>query len=186
MAQHFDVNVIVVGADRFTPAQLLQVDQSVQIMQAIYAVHGPQVGTVGRFTISSAAAGSLVVIRSESDARALADKWAVRNDALDLFVVPVIVAGARADGWSPVGGRCEKNRTKGLRSAVVSLNGDAANSGNTFAHEVGHFLGLQHCEKDATFCSGDPANFMKSQSNSNTGMTIAQANKMKLHCLIKP
>jgi hypothetical protein len=184
VAPHFDVNVIVVGEDGFTPAKLQQVTQSIQIMQTIYAALGPQVGTIKRFKISTAAAGSLVTIRSQSDARALADKWSVKDSALDLFVVHTIVSSPKpADGWSPIGGKCDKNRTKGLRSPVVSLNGDAANSGNTFAHEVGHFLGLPHCEDDATLCT-DPVNFIKSQSNSNTSMTAAQSDRMKLHCLI--
>jgi Metallo-peptidase family M12B Reprolysin-like len=182
---HFDVNVIVVGKDSMSAAKIQQVADSIQIMVSIYAAQGPQVGTVKRFKITTAAAGALVTITSLSDAQALADQWGVKDAALDLFVVPTIVASANADGWSPVGGKCDKNRTKGLRSPVVSLNGSTANSGNTFAHEVGHFLGLPHCEDDAALCS-DPVNFIKRQSNSNTSMTAAQSARMMTHCLITP
>jgi hypothetical protein len=180
---HFDVNVIVVGKDTMSAAQLQQVTDSVQIMVSIFAARGPQVGTVKRFSITTAAAGALVNISSAADARALADKWSVKDTALDLFVVPTIAAIANADGWSPIGGKCDKNRTKGLRSPVVSLNGSTANSGNTFAHEVGHFLGLPHCEDDAALC-GDPVNFIKRQSNSDTSVTAAQSARMTTHCLI--
>jgi len=180
---HFDVNVIVVGKDGFSAAKLQQVADSIQIMQNIFAPLGPQVGTVKRFSINTAAAGALVTIRSLADAQALADKWSVKDSALDLFVVPTIAASGNADGWSPVAGKCDKARTKGLRSPVVSLNGNAANSGNTFAHEVGHFLSLPHCEDDATLCS-DSVNFIKRQSNSNTSVTSAQSTRMMTHCLI--
>ncbi|MGH3875873.1 MAG: M12 family metallo-peptidase [Actinophytocola sp.] len=184
MAPHLDLNVIVVGEDRFTPAQATQVNDSLTVMTGIFAARGPVIGTVNRFRITFADAGTLTIIRSLGDAQALADRWSVKNDALDLFVVAVM-SDPKADGWSPVGGPCDKRRTKGLRSPVVSLNGNAANSGNTFAHEVGHFLGLPHCEKDTSLCN-DPVNFMKASSNSNTSVTQPQADRMRGHCSIRP
>ena len=54
MAAHFDVNVILVGADKFTPAQRQQVNDSIQVMTSIYAPLGPTVGTTNRFSISTA------------------------------------------------------------------------------------------------------------------------------------
>jgi Metallo-peptidase family M12B Reprolysin-like len=186
VAFHVDLNVVLVGADGFPAAKRQQATRSVAIMKTILGARGPDIGTVKDFTIRTAAAGSLLIPRNDSDARALADRFAVQNDALDLFVVQTIPASARADGWSPVGGRCDKKKTKGLRSPVVSLNGSEANSGNTFAHEVGHFLGLQHCEKTPGLCTNAAINFIASSSNSNTDVTLAQSNTMKAHCQVRP
>lgn len=76
---------------------------------------------------------------------------------------------------------------KNLRTPVVALSGDKFNSGNTFAHEVGHFLGLPHAEDDGSLVGSGfvEANFMKAQSGSNTQMTQAQSQKMRTHSSIK-
>ncbi|MEU5262932.1 M12 family metallo-peptidase [Amycolatopsis sp. NPDC021455] len=184
MAPHVDLNVIAVGEDRFAPGKSQQLTDSLAIMTGIFAVHGPVIGTIRRFRIKSADAGALTTVRSLADAQALADRWGVANDALDFFVVAVM-SDPKADGWSPVGGSCTKRRTKGLRAPVVSLNGTTANSGNTFAHELGHFLGLPHCEADTSLCT-DPVNFIKASSNSNTSVTQAQAVRMRGHCQVRP
>ncbi|MFJ8085695.1 hypothetical protein ACIQ6Y_34600 [Streptomyces sp. NPDC096205] len=183
MAVHFDINLIVVAEETFTAAELKQVNDSVDIMKTIFATHGPVVGAVNRFKIDLAVAGANAVIRGAADAMALADRFAVRsNDALDVFVVKRILHPTDV-GYSPSPGACGKNKAKGrLRAPVVALDGSAADSGNTFAHEVGHFLGLPHCEKDESLCG--PANFMRAQSGTNTGITPAQAVKMITHCQV--
>jgi hypothetical protein len=65
-----------------------------------------------------------------------------------------------------------------MTGCVVSLNGDYANSGNTFAHELGHYLGLNHI--------ADPANFIgnNGSSNSNTDILAWQGDIMKTHCFV--
>ena len=175
MAAHFDLNVIVVGADKFTPAQRQQVNDSIQVMTSIYAPLGPTVGTINRFSIFTANSRGLHIIVDDADAEKLADLFSVKtNEAIDLFVVANWVLH---DGLSPRPGKCPKLSRKNLRSPVVSLNpqpiGDPANSGNTFAHEIGHFLGLPHAEEDSSLVA--PAlvasNFMRHDSGTNTSMT---------------
>lgn len=184
MAPHFDLNVVVVGIDKFTAAQLQQVNDSVTVMTSIFAPLGPTVGTVTRHKVSTANSAGLHIIRDNADAQSLAEQWMVQNDAIDLFVVASIPL---KDGWSPVPGKCPKAVGKNMRSPVVALNGDKFNSGNTFAHELGHFLGLPHAENDSSLVG--PAlvasNFIASQSGSNTAMTQAQSEKMRTHCTIK-
>ncbi|MGC0334610.1 hypothetical protein RKD23_007600 [Streptomyces sp. SAI-170] len=183
MAVHLDINLIVVARDVFTPAELKQVDDSVDIMKAIFATHGPVIGTVNRFHIDARVAGVDAILLGAGDAMALADRFAVSsNDALDVFVVKRIFH-PKDVGYSPVPGACGKKTVKGrLRAPVVSIAGSTADSGNTFAHEVGHFLGLPHCEKDESLCG--PANFMRAASGTNTGVTPAQAVTMIRHCQV--
>ncbi|MGA5822891.1 zinc-dependent metalloprotease family protein [Kitasatospora sp. NPDC094028] len=187
MAPHFDVNVIVVAKDAFTPAELTRIDLSVGIMKTVFATFGPEVGTVRKYSIGSAKAGRFAIIRSRADARALTNLWWVNNDAIDLFVVRLITDPG-FDGLSPIGAGCSKNRTKGhpMRAPVVSIQEGIPQSGNTFAHELGHFLGLRHCEDDPPSCAGTSNDFMFAASGPFTGITSAQAAKMKSHCAVKP
>jgi len=184
LAAHFDLNIIVVGADKFTPAQRQQVNDSILVMTSIYAPLGPTVGTVNRFSISTANSRWLRSIPDYAGAEKLADLFSVKtNEAIDLFVVATMMA----NGWSPLPGKCPKLIRKSLRSPVVSLDGTAANSGNTFAHEIGHFLGLPHAEDDSSLVA--PAlvasNFMRVESGTNTSMTQAQSDRMGTHCTIR-
>jgi hypothetical protein len=184
MAPHFDLNVIMVGKDKFNAAQLQKVNDSIAVMTSIYAPLGPTVGVINRYEIKSADSRGLHIIRNEADAETLSGLWAVPNDAIDLFVVAVIPI---KDGWSPLQGKCPKQKGKTVRSPVVSLNGDKDNAGNTFAHEVGHYLGLPHAEDDSSLVGAGfvATNFMKTNSGSNTEMTQAQSQKMRTHCTIK-
>lgn len=185
MAAHFDVNVILVGADKFTPAQHQQVNDSIQVMTSIYAPLGPTVGILSKFAISTANSRGLHIVIDAADAEKLADLFSVKtNEAIDLFVVANLVL---ADGWSPRPGKCPKLIRKGMRSPVVSLNGTAANSGNTLAHEVGHFLGLPHAEDDPSLVGPSlvASNFMRHDSGTNTSMTQAQSDRMRSHCTVR-
>ncbi|UBV20989.1 hypothetical protein H8Z59_27980 [Mycolicibacterium fortuitum] len=184
MAPYFDLNVIVVGNDKFTPVELQRVNDSVAVATAIFAPLGPVVGTVAWYVVNSADSKGLHIIRSIADAQSLADLWEVHNEAIDLFVV---IHNPIADGWSPLKGKCPKGRGKNMRSPVVSLNGDTLNSGNTFAHEIGHYLGLPHAEDDSSLVGAGfvANNFMRKKSGSNTEVTQAQSARMRQHCCIK-
>jgi hypothetical protein len=138
------------------------------------------------FKLSAAEAGRFVHISSEADAVALTRRvQAGPFGSVDMFVVRTMTGGAT--GWSPVRGSCDKS-DKGQTGIVVSLEGsDAAYRGNTFAHELGHYLGLRHAACD------DPAlatNFLRAgktcSSDSNTGITAAQAATMLGHCAVRP
>jgi hypothetical protein len=186
MAPHIDVNVIIVGIDKISFAKIRQLDRSLVIMKAILEARGPQIGTFTRFPVSTARVGALSLIGSRAQAAQLTQMIRVRNDGVDLFVVELISTWPPAAGFSAVNGLCDKDKPNGVRSPVVSLNGDADFSGNTFAHEMGHYLGLSHCEDRPEQCAGDAANFMKERSNGNFSTTTAQADIMKRHCAVKP
>ena len=169
-----DINVILVGNDVFTAADRTETDGAVAIARQIFAQVRLDLRVVGTFGITAAQAGANLTVDSNAEARDLTDDWTVGNNALDLFVVRVMNG---ADGWAPVTGPCNKN-AKGMTGAVVSLNGSAANSGNTFAHEMGHYLGLSHIADNGNFIGNNGS------SNSFTGIHEWQGDVMKRHCFV--
>jgi hypothetical protein len=174
MSKYVGVNVILVGNDTFTAGDRQRVRDSLAIVRQIYAQVSIGLDRVSWFGIPAADAGANAVIDSQAEAVDLTDDWTCANDSLDLFVVRTMNG---ADGWSAVGGSCDKN-AKGMTGSVVSLNGTLQNSGNTFAHEMGHYLGLDHIADAGNFIGGDGA------SDSWTGIYQWQGNQMKKHCFM--
>jgi hypothetical protein len=169
-----DVNLIAIGRDHFSNANIDQMLNSLTGARQIYSQVGLNIGMVRRFRIESSQAGALEIVDSLAEAEQLTDDWTVDNNALDVFVVRAMNG---ADGWSAVGGSCDKN-SKGMTGSVVSLNGSLANSGNTFAHEMGHYLGLDHIAAADNFIGNNGA------SNSNTNVFDWQGDTMKRHCFV--
>lgn len=169
------INIIYVSREDYTAVDLQEVQDGIRITKQIYEQVDFTICDVNYYRISRADAGNHRVIDSSSEARQLTQDWTVQNDCLDVFVVRSMVG---ADGWSPVGGPCDKD-AKGMNGVVVSLNGGSANVGNTFAHEIGHYLGLNHI--------ADPNNFIGNNgaSNSNTAIEVWQQKEMKKHCAVK-
>jgi hypothetical protein len=176
------LNLVLVGSDAFSAADRQKVNDAVQIMRTIYAAVDLHF-SIDRFKMSVADAGPLVTVKSNADARALTEKVAGPVNTVDIFVVRSMLG---ADGWSPVGGPCDK-RKKGMTGCVVSLNGSAANCGNSFAHELGHYLGLAHCPCSDPACT---SNFIRGtggcSSNSNTDITAQQGAIVTGHCAVTP
>jgi hypothetical protein len=170
----FDVNVILVATENFTPALMTQLGASLAGARAIYADVGLQIRNENYFHIDVADAGTYANM-DKSEAPDLTADWTVPNHALDLFVVVMMTGGA--DGRSAVNGSCDKD-AKGMTGSVVSLNGDAANSGNTFAHEMGHYLGLDHIPDVDNFIGNDGA------SDSKTQIYAWQGETMVKHCFV--
>jgi hypothetical protein len=169
-----DVNVILVGHDVFTAADRAETDAALRIAHDIFAKVRLDLREAGRYGITAAEAGANLTIDNGSEASDLTSDWTVPNNALDLFVVRVMNG---ADGWSAVNGSCDKD-AKGMTGSVVSLNGSSANSGNTFAHEIGHYLGLSHIPDNGNFIGNGGS------SNSFTGIYDWQGTVMKRHCFV--
>jgi hypothetical protein len=173
------LNLTLVGTELFSAADRQKVNDAVQIMRTILLAVDLHI-SVDRFRMSVSQAGSLVNITSDADAQALTEKAAGPDNTVDFFVVKTMVG---AEGWSPVGGPCNKKK-KGMTGVVVSLNGSVDNCGNTFAHELGHYLGLVHCPCVDAACND---NFIRGggcSSNSNTVITAEQGDLVKSHCSV--
>jgi hypothetical protein len=113
-----DVNLIWVGVDRRPTGD--EPSTSLAMTRWICFRAGLNVGAVNHFRIESGQAGALAIIDSLAEAEELSDRWSVRNDALNVFVVRSMNV---ADGWSAIGG--ERDITP-LATGVFSRNGGMA------------------------------------------------------------
>jgi hypothetical protein len=173
--RHLDLNIICVGFEDFTATDVADMLHAIDVTRAIYAKVRLNVRNVGFYQISASDAGANAVIDSEAEAADLTWDWSVDNDSLDVFVVRVMNG---ADGWSSIDGSCHKD-VKGLTGSVVSLNGTTRNAANTLAHEVGHYLGLDHIPDAGNFIGGDGS------SNGFTGIFSWQGAIMRQHCFVR-
>jgi Metallo-peptidase family M12B Reprolysin-like len=173
--RHLDLNIICVGFEDFTATDMANINNAVQVTRSIYSVVRLNVRDVSYWQISLSDAGAHATVDSSSEAEDLTWAWTVANDSLDVFVVRVMNG---ADGWSAVKGSCDKN-TKGFTGSVVSLNGSSSNIANTLAHEVGHYLGLDHVPDSGNFIGGS------GDSNSFTGIFAWQGTIMRGHCFVR-
>jgi hypothetical protein len=127
-------------------------------------------------------------IDSQAEINALRSKYTVDNWYLDTFMVEGRWDGAF--GSSPVNGPDDKNGdSSGL---VVRRDGDTVNLGQTFAHEGGHYLGLEHADEDDGCADTDPGdanisdNFIFSSSRRDSDViTGCQINTMRRHGLVR-
>jgi hypothetical protein len=118
----------------------------------------------------------------------LRSTYTVDNWYLDVFFVEGRWDGAF--GSSPVDGPVDKQGdSSGL---VLRRDSDTVNLGQTFAHEAGHYLGLEHADEEDGCADTDPAaadiddNFIFSSSRRDSAViTGCQENKLRRHGLVK-
>jgi hypothetical protein len=144
--EHFHLNVIRVGFDTLSASDLQ--DGLDKLDYAIYRsrnIYGPQevgVARVQHFSITAADSNGRDDLGSESEADALSDEWSVPNDGIDAFVVRNI-SDTDFVGISPIDGSCTKDASNdGLVAGEIGRSIESL--ARTFAHEVGHYLGLPH------------------------------------------
>lgn len=167
------VNCIKVGSDQFTDPDLQEIDAAIARTRDLYATagHAMAVGRVLHYSILTGDAGGRDVIDSDDEAEELTDEWTVDNDALDLFFVRVYV-GMTA-GLSRVDGPCDKD-AKGMDGSVVEMNSGGGVSDYATAHELGHYLGLDHVD--------DTSRLMDPTVPNGGVITGDEADDMRDHC----
>ncbi|MEZ4423500.1 MAG: hypothetical protein R3E98_08830 [Gemmatimonadota bacterium] len=141
--RHVHLNVIQVGFDLVTDLDGAweMLDYCVYRTRAIYRTRSLGVGRVLHFEVVSAEAQGFDDIGSRDEAQDLWQSFDVDNNGIDVFVTranssPIL-------GRSPVDGDCDKDgNDDGLWGGDLNRTFDGLS--RTFAHEIGHYLSLEH------------------------------------------
>jgi hypothetical protein len=181
---HFHLNVIAVGSDQFTDNDYQEVDYSIFKLRNIYDQVSLGVGRIQHWDVSTAAANGLDMPTSDDDLEQLTADWTVPNDAIDMFMphnMSVSSDGGTVLGQSPEGGPCDKD-DKGMTGSTCGLWG-SEQTARSFAHEIGHYLGLGHRndDHDNLMCQSGGANSIRD----SVQLTGDQGNTMRGHCFVK-
>jgi hypothetical protein len=117
----------------------------------------------------------------------MASKYSVSNWYMDVFMVESYSGGF---GASYVNAPTDKNGTHS--GIVIGRDGDTVNLGQTFAHEAGHHIGLEHADENDGCADTDPTspgisdNFIFSSSRRDSAViTGCQINKMRQHGFVR-
>ncbi len=143
-------------------------------MRNIYATVNVGIGRIQRFVIPP----GHEVIDGDSEAHDLWNEYSVSNASIDVFLVRVI-SGDSA-GKSPVEGSCDKD-SKDDSGCVIAVEDNADGVGVTLgqaiAHEVGHYLGLEHEDEL-------PDNLMFTSVLNGGKLYGGQGGVMVIHCSV--
>lgn len=191
--RHVHLNVIRVGFDALSAGDQAtafeRIDWALLRIREIYAPVNLGVGRVLHWFITQADADGADDIGSEDEAEDLWDAWSVKNNGLDVFMVRTI--SADFIGLSPVDGACEKDdKDDGLVGGRIDRDPDGV--ARTFAHEVGHYLGLSHTHGADCPTTTAARNRLMSQtrcaiSNRNSvTLTGGEGSDMRDHCMVRP
>lgn len=189
-SEHIHLNVIRVGIDNFTADEIHKIDYAVYRCRNIYRQVNLGVGRVEHYDVTSADAGGKDDLGSESEAEDLTHDWSVPNSGLDVFVVDNI-SDPDFVGISPVGGPCDKD-DKDMNGVIGGeVNRGWEGVARTFAHEIGHYLGLSHNHgDDCPTTAAGRANLMAQtrcadSTRDSVVLTNSQGNTMHDHCSVR-
>jgi Metallo-peptidase family M12B Reprolysin-like len=169
---HIHLNFIQVGSELFTDSIERNVDRGLLELREIYAQVGVGVGRVEHFAISVAQADGAEEIADHDEGRELMENWSVPNNGIDIFLV-IDIEGVH--GFSPIGGPCDKDDKW---SGVVIVAGHPL-LGRNLAHEIGHYLGLEHVEAKGNVMEKD-------EFDMGEDLTAGQGEVMRAHCMMRP
>lgn len=196
-SDHIHINVIHVGFDAI-PGDLDEeeekIDYAIYRTRNAYAPIGLGVGRVQHYVISAAESDGMDDLGSEDEADDLIAAWSVPNEAMDAFVVRNISSDTFVGKAADIPGSCNKRSGK---DGVVAgeIGRDSESFSRTFAHEIGHHLGLFHTHGDDCPGNSNGCNNLMAQTRCAKScgdgvrkamlLTTAQGNTMRSHCAVR-
>ena len=184
--KHFHLNVIAVGSNNFSDSEFERVDYMIYKMRNIYHPQSLGVGRVQHWNITVADADGLDAPTSKGQLEELTDQWEVDNNGIDLFIphdMNVPSGSGSLLGRSPNPGPClsDGKDKKGQDSPVSGLWG-SDQLARTSAHEVGHYLDLDHrnSSPDNLMCQSSRANSIRN----SVDLTNSQGSEARGHCMV--
>lgn len=183
-----NLSVILVGhepgfAGVFTQAQAVEVQVAIQGARDIYAQVGLGIRKLYWQYIPVADAGNYINITDKAEAVDLTDDWNGNNDGIDVFYVQSI---GNAAGWSDVDGPCDKDDKDEQTGAVLEVGYSDPFAGILLAHEVGHYLTLDHFTAMTNVMGVDSDNDGIGEINSTSlNLTDEQGDDMREHCTVR-
>jgi hypothetical protein len=194
-SNRINLNLIRVGIESFSLQNEREIDAALQIARSIFARVYLGIGSADRYFIPLVKAKGYDVISDDDEAINLTEDFSGPNNrAIDIFIVPIW--SGTVLGLSSVGGPCNHHETGTaldilMNGIVIAMSappptriGDALpheRIGRALAHEIGHYLGLDH--------TTHPNNLMTqakyaTHARTSVGLTPEQASKIWSHCLV--
>jgi hypothetical protein len=192
LGRHVHLNVIRVGIDSFSADEIDRIDYAIYKARNIYRTVDLGVGRVEHYDILTADSNGRNDIGSEAEAEDLTHEWTVPNNGLDVFVVENI--SADFIGISAVDGPCNKDAGGGMNGVLGGeVNRFREGLARTFAHEVGHYLSLEHNHGDDPDCPGTAAGMLNLMAQTRcvtdirnaVQLTAGQGNDVRGHCSVQ-
>jgi hypothetical protein len=200
--RHIHINVIRVGFDAIAggatalDTALQKLDYAMYRTRTIYAQVNLGVGRVLHWFITAADADGMDDLGSESEADDLIADWSVPNNGVDAFVVRNISDTDFVGKAADIPGECDKeSKDDGVVAGEIGRDFDPF--ARTFAHEIGHHLGLSHNHGGDPDCPGTTAgcNNLMAQTRCATScgggtraavlLTGSQGSTMRGHCSVR-
>ena len=194
--KHVHLNIIRVGIDNFTSDEIDRIDYAIYRARNIYRTVTLGVGRVEHYDVSSSDADGKDDLGSEDEAEDLTHDWTVPNNGLDVFMVDNI-SDPDFVGISDINGPCNKDDANMNGVIGGEVNRSAANVARTFAHEIGHYLGLVHNHGASPDCPDTTSgcNNLMAQTRCATScgsgvcqaiaLTGGQGNNVRDHCSVQ-
>jgi len=188
---HIHLDIIHVGTiDADDDATI---DAAVHVCRTVYATVGLGVGRARHFVISQADANGMDVIDSDTEKHNLLGAWSAPGNGIDIFMVRDISYGSVVGSAGYIPSQCGDTPASDEDGVIVDVNRANAAVARTFAHELGHFLGLSHTcgESSATPPCAAPCQTtnLMTQSGCASGsalqVTSSQGVTMRCHFMVQ-
>ncbi len=165
--RHLHINHICIGwlweasdADRDTGLE--KMDYAIYRTRRIYAPAGLGIGRVELWWINQDNADGFDDIGSRDECDELFERVTVDNNAMDCFVVRTVSASGFVGRAADIPGDDEKGgKDDGVLAGGIDRGGGFTlgweRFARTYAHEIGHYLGLEHGHGSGDDCENCPS-----------------------------